>query len=71
MSTFPIVAETVKVSALKAYRAIANLFTRSILEDQYQVISKKITEQFDAKWLETLETEDDLLEAAVELTKHE
>ena len=71
LSTFPIVAETVKVAALNAYRAIANLFTPSILEDQYQVISKKITEQFDAKWLETLETEDDLLEPAVEITKHE
>ena len=44
---------------------------RSILDNQYQIISQKITQQFDTKWLETLETEDDLLEAAVEITKHE
>ncbi|MDM3844209.1 MAG: hypothetical protein PT118_11575 [Aphanizomenon gracile PMC644.10] len=44
---------------------------RSVLDNQYQIISQKITQQFDTKWLETLETEDDLLKAAVEITKHE
>jgi len=44
---------------------------RSILDNQYQIISQKITRQFDTKWLETMETEDDLLQAAVEITKHE
>jgi hypothetical protein len=44
---------------------------RSILDNQYQIISQKITQQFDTIWLETLETEDDLLQAAVEITKHE
>ncbi|MTJ48269.1 hypothetical protein [Dolichospermum sp. UHCC 0259] len=44
---------------------------RSILDNQYQIISQKITQQFDTKWLETLETEDDLLQAAVEITKSE
>ncbi|MBE9058947.1 hypothetical protein [Sphaerospermopsis sp. LEGE 08334] len=43
---------------------------RSFLDQQYQIITEKITKQFDSEWLNTLETEDDILEAAVELTKH-
>lgn len=44
---------------------------RSLLNKKYQIISQKISQQFDSEWLNTLETEDDLLQAAVELTKHE
>jgi hypothetical protein len=44
---------------------------RNFLDQQYQIISQKISQQFDSEWLETLETEDDLLQAAIELTKHE
>lgn len=44
---------------------------RSFLDQQYQIISQKVTQQFDSEWLKTLKTEDDLLQAAIELTKHE
>jgi hypothetical protein len=44
---------------------------RTFLDQQYQIISQKVTQQFDSEWLKTLKTEDDLLQAAIELTKHE
>lgn len=42
---------------------------RSLLNKQYEIISQKITQQFDSEWLKTLETEDDLLQIAIELNK--
>ncbi|MBR8827101.1 MAG: hypothetical protein DSM107014_04205 [Gomphosphaeria aponina SAG 52.96 = DSM 107014] len=51
------------------WEEIAHLFARSLLEHQYKKTSEKITQQFDAQWLDTLETEEDLLNAAIELTK--
>lgn len=42
---------------------------RFILDHRYQLIQAKIAEKIDKNWLDTLETEDDILEAVIELTK--
>ena len=42
---------------------------RLVLDHRYQLIQAKIAEKIDKNWLDTLETEDDILAAAVELTK--
>ncbi len=52
------------------WQAIAAILARSLLEHRYQSATASITQHFDSQWLNTLETEDDLLEAAVELTKN-
>ncbi|MEA5512318.1 hypothetical protein VB715_21325 [Crocosphaera sp. UHCC 0190] len=57
-----------KISSQEDWQEIADLFARSLLDYQYKVVTKKITQQFDSEWLETLETEEDLLNAAIELT---
>ncbi len=53
------------------WQEIGDLFARSLLDYQYKVVTKRITQQFDSEWLETLETEEDLLNAAVELTQND
>ncbi len=39
------------------------------LNEQFNAVVKRISQQIDSEWLETLETEEDLLRASVELTK--
>jgi hypothetical protein len=41
------------------------------MDYKYQQISQKITNKFDREWLDSLESEEDYLRAAVELTKYE
>lgn len=53
------------------WQGIADLIVRSCLDYQYRITTKKLTKQIDSQWLNTLETEEDLLNAAVELTKNE
>lgn len=40
------------------------------LEHQYKVTTQKLTKQVNPQWLDTLKAEEDLLNAAVELTKN-
>lgn len=60
-----------RMGSQEDWQEIVALFTRSILDYQYKVITKKITQQFDSEWLDTLKTEEDLLNAAIELTKND
>ena len=50
---------------------VTNIIIRSILDYKYQQISQKITNKFDREWLDNLESEENYLQAAVELTKYE
>ncbi len=59
------------IGSQEDWQEIANLFARSLLDYQYKVVTKRITQQFDSQWLATLESEEDLLNAAVELTKND
>ena len=53
------------------WQEIADLLARSLLDYQYKVVTKKITQQFEPQWLDSLKTEEDLLNMAVELTKND
>jgi hypothetical protein len=50
---------------------IIQSLTSEELEHQYKVTTQKLTKDFDSQWLDTLKTEEDLLNAAVELTQNE
>lgn len=39
------------------------------LNEQFNAVVKRISQQIDSQWLKTLETEEDLLRASVEVTK--
>ena len=60
-----------KLGSRKDWQEIVDLFARSLLEHQYKVTTQKLTKQFNSQWLDSLTTEEDLLNAAVELTKNE
>ena len=49
------------IGSQKDWQEIADLFARSLLDYQYKVVTKKITEQFEPQWLDSLKTEEDLL----------
>ncbi len=53
------------------WQEVTNIIVRSIMDYKYQQISQKITNKFDREWLDSLESEEDYLRAAVELTKYE
>jgi hypothetical protein len=59
------------IDSQEDWQEIANLFARSLLDYQYKVVNKRITKQFDSQWLATLESEEDLLNAGIELTKND
>ncbi|MEB3342347.1 hypothetical protein [Okeania sp.] len=44
---------------------------QAILESQYHEAIDKIKPQLDREWLDSLVTEDDILNAAVELTEND
>ncbi|NEN91982.1 MAG: hypothetical protein F6K48_24985 [Okeania sp. SIO3H1] len=48
---------------------MANILAQAILESQYHEAIDKIKPQLDREWLDSLVTEDDILNAAVELTQ--
>ncbi len=59
------------IGSQEDWQEIANLFARSLLDYQYKVVTNRITQQFDSQWLGTLESEEDLLNAGIELTKND
>jgi hypothetical protein len=48
---------------------VANILARALLEGQYHEAIEKIKPQLNKDWLDSLATEDDILDAAVELTQ--
>ena len=48
---------------------MANILARTLLENQYHEAIEKIKPQLDKDWLDSLVTEDDILDAAVKLTQ--
>lgn len=48
---------------------MANIVARAILESQYHEAIQKIQPQLNKEWLDSLVTEDDILDAAVKLTQ--
>ena len=59
------------IGSQEDWQEIADLFARSLLDYQYKVVTNRITQQFDSQWLGTLESEEDLLNASIELTKND
>lgn len=55
---------------LEDWQALADLFARSLLDHHYQKASEAVTQHFDSQWLNTLQTEDDLLSEAIDLTQN-
>jgi len=43
--------------------------TRTLLNHRHRLLQQKMSTQGDRQWLDTLETEDDILNAASKLTK--
>jgi hypothetical protein len=50
------------------WQKISQEITRVLLHHQYKLAQGKISQNIDQQWLQSLETEDDLLNASVELT---
>lgn len=48
---------------------MANILARALLDSQYHEAIEKIKPQLDEDWLDSLVTEDDILDAAVKLTE--
>ena len=48
---------------------MANILARALLDSQYHEAIEKIKPQLDKDWLDSLVTEDDILDAAVRLTE--
>lgn len=48
---------------------MANILARALLESQYHEAIEKIKPQLNKNWLDSLVTEDDILDAAVKLTQ--
>jgi len=48
---------------------MANILARALLESHYHEAIDKIKPQLDKNWLDSLVTEDDILDAAVNLTQ--
>ena len=46
-----------------------DVLLKVVLSRNYEIASQKIQEQIDPDFLESLETEDDILAAAVEMTR--
>ena len=44
--------------------------TRLFLHYRYRLTQRKMATQIDSQWLDSLKTEDDILSAAVELTRN-
>ncbi|MGI0482058.1 hypothetical protein ACN4EE_14890 [Geminocystis sp. CENA526] len=51
------------------WQEIAQDITRVLLDHQYKLAEEKISQNIDRNWLNTLETEDDILLASIELTR--
>jgi hypothetical protein len=49
---------------------LIEVLLRVVLSRNYEIASQKIQEQIDPDFLESLETEDDILAAAVEMTRY-
>ena len=59
------------IGSQEDWQEIADLFARSLLDYHYKVVTNRITQQFDSQWLATLKSEEDLLNAGIELTKND
>jgi len=57
------------VATLEQWQAFQQDLLRLVLDHRYQLIQAKIAEKIDKDWLDSLETEDDILAAAIELTQ--
>jgi hypothetical protein len=52
------------------WQAIREEMTRLFLHYRYRLTQRKIATQIDSQWLDSLKTGDDILSAAVELTRN-
>lgn len=57
------------VADLEQWQAFQQDLLRLVLDHRYQLIQAKIAEKIDKNWLDSLETEDDILAAVIELTQ--
>jgi hypothetical protein len=53
------------------WQSLQQDLTRVLLHYRYQLTQRQLASQVDPQWLESLETEDDILAAAVDLTRHD
>lgn len=51
------------------WQEIGQDITKVFLDHQYKLAEEKISQNIDRDWLNTLETEDDILLASIELTR--
>jgi predicted transcriptional regulator len=58
------------VASEAQWQEISQEITRVLLHHQYKLAQDRIAQNIDQKWLDSLETEDDLLLASVELTRN-
>jgi hypothetical protein len=54
----------------KTLSAHVDLNTAVLLHHQYKLAQEKIAQNIDQQWLNSLETEDDILRTSVDLTRH-
>lgn len=52
------------------WQALQQDLTRTLLHHRYRLIQQKMSTQVDRQWLDNLETEDEILSAAVALAKN-
>ncbi|MEB3119806.1 MAG: ribbon-helix-helix protein, CopG family [Snowella sp.] len=52
------------------WQAIRQEITRLLLHHRYRLTQRKMAGHLDSQWLDSLKTEDDILLAAVELTRN-
>lgn len=52
------------------WQALQQDLTRTLLHHRYQLYQRQMKTQVNPQWLTSLETEDDILAAAVELTRN-
>ncbi|MBE9249180.1 hypothetical protein IQ226_08375 [Dolichospermum sp. LEGE 00240] len=57
------------VASEAQWQEISQEITRVLLHHQYNLAQQRIAQNIDQKWLNSLETEDDILYASVELTR--
>ena len=57
------------VASEAQWQEISQEITRVLLHHQYKLAQQRIAQNIDKNWLNSLETEDDLLCASVELTR--
>lgn len=58
------------MGTIEDWQALKQDLTRTLLNHRYRLLQQKMSTQGDRQWLDTLETEDDILNAAVLLTQH-